>query len=154
MIFPGFHHSFQFPNPFHHRHEGGVNFNFEIIFVSPRFMRYIGKPRPRIGGSVNSQGDTSNAYVDLDWGYQFRAGPFIEAFGGGAVHDGKLFNGNPTRADLGSRLLFHIGAEAGCRLFRHHGISLFWEHMSNSALAKRNQGLDSMGLRYSYRFDR
>jgi hypothetical protein len=28
-----------------------------------------------------------------------------------------------------------------------------WEHMSNSTLGSRNQGVDSLGLRYGYRFD-
>ena len=152
IVFPGLH-SLKAPNPFRHRYERGVNLNAEVIFVSPRFFRWIGAPRPRLGGSVNTVGQTSNVYLDLDWTYQFRAGPFLEGFFGGTWHDGKLYHANPTRIEFGSRMLFHVGGEVGWRLFGHHGVSLFWEHMSNSALAKRNQGADNMGLRYSYRFD-
>lgn len=151
IIFPGMR-NLTAPDPFRHHFERGVNLNAEVAFVSPRFLRYLLSPRPRLGGSVNTMGYTSNAYADLDWRYQLRAGPFFEAFLGGAVHDGKLLNANPQYAELGTRFLFHIGLEAGFRIFRRHGLSVFWEHMSNSALAHKNQGMDSAGLRYGYRF--
>lgn len=151
IIFPGMR-NLTTPNPFRHHFERGVNLNAEVDFVSPAFLRYVLSPRPRVGGSVNTEGYTSNLYVDLDWRYQFHAGPFAEAFFGGAVHDGKLLHANPQFAELGTRFLFHIGLEAGLRVYRHHGLSIFWEHMSNSALAHKNQGMDSAGLRYGYRF--
>lgn len=143
----------ELPNPFHHRFERGANINAEILFVSPRPFRYVLSPRPRIGGSVNTLGYTSYAYADLDWGHQFGFGLFTEGFLGGCVHTGKLLEGNPRWSELGSRFLFHIGLEVGYRAFRHHGVSIFWDHISNSALAAKNQGQDSLGLRYGYRFD-
>ena len=152
VIFPN-RSSLRLPNPFRQRVEGGVNFNGEVIFMAPGFLRYLGSPRPRLGGSLNARGYTDNAYLDLDWDHQFRAGPFVEGYLGLAWHDGKLITGNPERIELGLRVLFHLGLEAGWRLYRHHGVSLMWEHMSNSALASRNQGVDSIGLRYGYRFD-
>lgn len=142
------------PNPFHHHFERGVNLNAEVVFVSPRFLHVILSPRPRAGGSVNTLGYTSNAYVDLDWRWQLAVGPFFEGFLGVAVHDGKLRNANPEFAELGTRFLFHIGLEAGFRFFDRHGLSLFWEHMSNSALSNKNQGMDSTGIRYGYRFEK
>jgi hypothetical protein len=152
VVFPSFRHVVV-PNPFGRHFEGGVNLNAEIAFVSPGFLRVIGSPRPRIGGSLNTAGYTSNLYVDMDWRYQFAAGPFVEGFLGGTVHDGRLRDANPEFAELGSRFLFHIGLEAGFRIARRHGLSLFWEHMSNSALASKNQGMDSTGIRYGYRFE-
>jgi lipid A 3-O-deacylase len=140
------------PDPFRHRHEPGASVNGEILFASPSFLWVIGSPRPRVGGSVNVQGYTDDAYLDLDWEYRFRVGLFVEGFLGGVVHDGKLLEGNPRWAELGSRFLFHLGLEVGWRLWRHHGLSIYWEHMSNSALAAKNQGMDNMGLRYGYRF--
>ena len=65
----------------------------------------------------------------------------------------ELRGAHPDAAALGSRLLFHLGLEVGWRFDHRIGLSLFWEHMSNSALAQRNQGLDSLGLRLGYRFD-
>lgn len=142
------------PNPFKHRYEGGVDLNAEVLFVSPGFLRYIGAPRPRFGGSINTQGDTSSAYVDLDWDYQFELGPFIEGFLGLAWHNGKLTDANPDRIEFGSRMLFHLGLEAGWRFQRRHGVSLFWDHMSNAGLLDdKNQGINNFGVRYGYRFD-
>ncbi len=151
VVFPSSKH-LNAPNPFHHHFERGMNLNGEILFVSPGLFHVIGSPRPRLGGSVNTLGYTSNAYVDLDWRYQFAVGPFFEGFLGGAVHDGRLLDGNPEFAELGTRFLFHLGLEAGFRFQGRHGLSLFWEHMSNSALARKNQGMDSTGVRYGYRF--
>jgi lipid A 3-O-deacylase len=151
MAFPGPRDVF-LPDPFRHRHETGASVNGEILFASPSFLWVIGSPRPRVGGSVNTRGYTNDAYLDLDWEYRFGIGLFVEGFLGGAVHDGKLLEGNPQWAELGSRFLFHLGLEVGWRLWRRHGLSIYWEHMSNSALAARNQGMDSMGLRYGYRF--
>ncbi len=151
VVFPSFRHVIA-PNPFRRHFERGVNLNGEIAFVSPGFLHAIGSPRPRLGGSLNTDGYTSNAYVDLDWRYQFAAGPFFEGFLGVAVHDGRLRDANPEFVELGTRFLFHIGLEAGFRVYRRHGLSLFWEHMSNGALASKNQGMDTTGIRYGYRF--
>jgi len=142
----------RFPDPFRHPFERGENLNAEILFEPPGWLDWVGAPRPRLGGSVNLQGYTDNLYVDLDWDHAFRLGVFVEGFAGLALHDGHLQDGNPGRAELGSRLLFHLGAEVGYRLGKT-SLSLFWEHMSNSGLAVKNQGLDSIGLRCGYRFD-
>jgi lipid A 3-O-deacylase len=142
-----------FPNPAHHRHEHGASLSGEILFVSPEIFRYIGSPRPRVGASLNLAGYTDDVYVDLDWGHAFRAGPYAEAFLGGAWHDGALRHANPRRSELGSRFLFHTGLEVGWRFLGHHGVSLIWEHLSNSSFATPNQGLDRFGIRYGYRFD-
>ncbi len=151
VIFPN-RGSVRLPNPFRQRLEGGVNVNGEVIFVAPGFLRHVGSPRPRVGGSLNDRGYTDNAYLDLDWDHRFEAGPFLEGYLGLAWHDGKLVTGNPQRLELGLRVLFHLGLEVGWRFRQHQGISFLWEHMSNSALASRNQGVDSFGLRYGYRF--
>jgi len=151
MLFPSPRKLF-LPDPFRHHFETGASVNGEILFASPSFLWVIGSPRPRVGGSINTQGYTNTAYLDLDWEYRFRMGLFVEGFFGGAVHDGKLLEGNPHWAELGSRFLFHLGLEMGWRLWQRHGLSLYWEHMSNSAFAAKNQGMDSMGLRYGYRF--
>ncbi len=142
-----------FPNPFHHRHERGVNVSGEVIFVSPGILRQIGSPRPRVGASVNLAGYTDDVYADLDWGHACRAGPFAEAFLGGAWHDGALHRATQQRSELGSRFLFHIGLEAGWRLHGRAGISVIWEHLSNGSFARPNQGLDRLGIRYGHRFD-
>lgn len=140
------------PDPFSHPFESGMNLNGEVLFLSPTWLDWVGAPRPRLGGSFNTERYTDNAYLDLDWDHLFGFGLLVEGFAGLAWHDGKLTGGNPAFVDLGSRILFHIGAEIGARV-RGFGLFLIWEHMSNSGLAFKNQGLDSMGLRCGYRFD-
>ena len=71
-----------------------------------------------------------------------------------AVHNGSLRAGNPTSIEFGSPVLFRLGGEAGWRWDDTHGVSLIWEHMSHADMfSTKNQGIDSLGLRYSYTFD-
>jgi len=141
------------PNPFDNRHESGVNLNPEVVFVSPGFLDFMWSPRPHIGLTANLGGDTNSAYTGLSWDALWRNGLFLEGFLGLAVHDGKLRNGNPDNIEFGSRVLFRLGGEFGWRWNDANGISLVWEHMSNAGvISDKNQGIDSLGLRYSYRF--
>lgn len=141
------------PDPFRHRHEGGANLSVELVFRSPPLLALLGSPRPRVGASVNTSGYTDDAYADLGWRHDFRFGSFAEAFFGGAIHDGKLSHANPDRSELGSRLLFHLGLETGWRVRAQNDVSILWEHLSNGAFAKPNQGLDRFGVRWGWRFE-
>ena len=38
------------------------------------------------------------------------------------------------------------------RFLRNNSLSLFFEHISNASTAPKNQGLDTLGIRYGYRF--
>jgi len=147
-------HKFHAPNPFDNRYEGGVNLNPEVVFISPDALKLIGSPRPHIGVSINADDNTNSAYTGLGWDANWQSGVFLGGFFGIAVHDGKLTNGNPDRIEFGSRALFRLGGELGWRWDDVNGVSLIWEHMSNAGLLnEKNQGIDSLGIRYSYRFD-
>jgi hypothetical protein len=131
--------------------EGGVDFNAEFIFGYPDFSLFSGILRTNLGFSLNSRGDTSKIYSGLLWEYIWDSGIFIDLGLGLAVHDGKLDNGD-DRKQLGSRILFRIPIEIGLLFARRHGISIMFDHVSNAYLAEPNEGLDTIGLRYSYRF--
>lgn len=148
-------HEFHMPNPFENRYEGGVNLNPEVIFTSPDWLDWAYAPRPRVGISINTSGDTNSAYTSLGWDTAWDNGIYLDGFFGLAVHDGELTDGNDKgKIEFGSTVLFHLGGDLGWRWDDHNGIALVWEHMSNgSILASKNQGIDSLGLRYSYRFD-
>ena len=148
-------HEFQTPNPFSNRYESGVNINPEVVFTSPNWLDWFWEPRPHVGISVNTSGDTSSLYSGLGWDTAWDNGLFLDGFLGLAVHDGELRDGNPKgKIEFGSRALFRLGGELGWRWDDHNGIGLLWEHMSNAGvLSDKNQGIDSLGLRYSYRFD-
>ncbi|MDG2214567.1 MAG: acyloxyacyl hydrolase [Verrucomicrobiota bacterium] len=98
--------------------------------------------------------DTNYAYTGLSWNTSWTNDIFLDGFWGLAVHDGKLTDGNPDKIEFGSKMLFRLGGELGWRWDGHNGISLIWEHMSNAGVIDdKNQGIDSLGIRYSYSFN-
>ncbi|UCG07106.1 MAG: acyloxyacyl hydrolase, partial [Desulfobacterales bacterium] len=80
------------------------------------------------------------------------SGAFIDIGLGLAAHDGKLETSDDDKKELGSRILFRIPVEIGLLFREHHGVSIMFDHVSNAYLADPNDGLDTIGLRYSYRF--
>ena len=132
--------------------ERGVDVNLEAIF-SPHVPIFGGFIRPAFGGSVNTGGDTSKLYAGLRWQCEHASGIFFSIGGGGAIHDGKLhLQHSNDRAALGSRVLFHIPFELGYRFNRNSALSAYFDHVSNAYLANPNEGLDTVGARYGYRF--
>ena len=103
--------------------EGGADVNIELLFTPPDILRFIGSPRPHIGGDINTSGNTSQGYFGLTWGIMliqslFGAGDgvFVNGSLGGAIHDGYLNTAPPDRKRLGSRILFRESAELGYQL--------------------------------------
>jgi hypothetical protein len=108
--------------------------------------------RPAIGASVNTAGDTSFAYIDARWQYDFDRGLFFATGIGAAVHDGDLQLEDADRKALGSRVLFHIPVELGYRIDDRNSVSVYFEHFSNGDTQYANEGLDNLGIRYGYRY--
>jgi lipid A 3-O-deacylase len=131
------------------RLERGVDINAEVI-LAPALPFLGGAIRPAIGGSVNTQGYTSKGYIDARWQIDTASGLYFGLGLGAAVHDGHLGPDALDRKALGSRILFHI--EIGYRFDRHNSISVYFEHISNGYTHTHNEGLDSLGVRYGYRF--
>ncbi len=159
-------------DPTRQKNENGVDINIEALFLRPRWgfldadqtaLRILLEPRPHIGGTINTVGDTSHGYFGLTWGDGIGIGAgyeaFSEAFLGFSVHNGTLEEDDPLRepevTDFGSRVLFRLGLDVGYRNVNGHGISVFWEHLSNGNILTdgSNEGLDTIGIRYGYRFD-
>lgn len=133
------------------REESAADINLEVL-LSPSLMFLGGTIRPAIGGTLNTQGDTSHAYIDARWQYETPVGIFIGLGVGAAIHDGNLDATDPDKKALGSRLLFHIPAEIGLRFDDHNSLSVYFEHTSNAYTQDENEGLDRLGVRYGYRF--
>lgn len=133
------------------RREEGVDLNAEVSF--DRSLRlWIGDIRPAVGLSVSTAGDTSKAYVDARWEFQPTDRLFLAVGAGAAIHDGDLDLESRDRKALGSRVLLHFPAEIGWRFDAHHGVSVFFDHVSNAWLFDANEGMDTLGIRYGYRF--
>lgn len=136
--------------------EHGAQINLEARFRSPDFMKIILEPRPTLGISANTAGDTSFLYTGLTWGGFVWKGFFVEGFFGLAVHDGELNSKDPEphdRRQMGSRVVFREAIEIGYRFLENHSVSFMLDHYSNAGIiADRNQGNDDLGLRYGYKF--
>jgi len=131
--------------------ESGADINVEAIFT-PSFKVLGGDLRPALGASINTSGDTSKLYLDGRWEYAVENGLFF-AFGvGAAVHNGEQHLVRNDKKALGSKLLFHIPIEVGYHIDDHHGVSVYFDHISNAYTQDENEGLDTLGLRYGYRF--
>ena len=134
------------------RKEGGVDLNAEIIFSRPSFSLRSGNVRPNLGASINTQGDTSKLYGGILWELEMKSGIFLNLGIGAAVHNGDLDTNQEDKKSLGTRVLFRIPIEIGYSLSEHHQISILFDHVSNAFLVDPNEGLDTLGLRYGYRF--
>ncbi|MBO0763262.1 MAG: acyloxyacyl hydrolase [Hyphomicrobiaceae bacterium] len=131
--------------------ESGVDINAELLFG--RGLPVAGGTiRPALGASINTQGFTSRLYFDARWEIEFQRAFFLGLGLGAAVHDGLLAPTEPDRKALGSRVLFHIPLELGLRLDARNSVSVYFEHTSNGNLARFNEGLDAIGVRYGHRF--
>lgn len=135
------------------REEEGYDANLELLFASPRFLAPLLSPRPHLGVSVNSEGETSQVYAGLTWEWELSRPLFLELSFGGSLHDGETDGiRDPDGKSLGCSLLFRGAASLVWRLGRHHSLSLMFDHISNGGLCNENQGLDTFGIRYGYRF--
>jgi len=139
--------------------ESGVDINAELLFKSPSFLSFAFSPRPHIGGSVNSDGNTDQVYFGLTWEATVFRGIFRQSdrlFAdlslGGAYQDGYL-NGAPEgRKRLGSPILFRESVELGYGLTPAVSLSAFVDHISNANLASHNAGITNVGGRIGYKF--
>jgi len=132
----------------------GFDVNVEILFRSPTFLGAILSPRPHLGASVHTAGATSQLYAGLTWTFDLVDGVFVAASLGGAVHDGKLETTRSDRKALGTRFLFREAIELGIRLgpSQRHSISVGLSHVSNAGISDTNEGMETVALRYGYRF--
>jgi lipid A 3-O-deacylase len=139
---------------FSSRIESGVDINGEVLFTSPNVLRFLGSPRPHFGFSANTQGGMSQIYAGLSWEFRLWSGLFAGFSLGGAIHSGPLHNDvfPETQKAFGSRGLFRESIEIGWRFNNHNSLSIMMDHISNARLASPNPGLETIGVRYGYRF--
>ena len=133
------------------RRESGVDGNIELIFNVATPL-WEGDIRPALGATVNFAGDTSKIYAAARWETTVGENGVFALGIGGAVHNGETSLVRTDRKALGSQVLFYFPVEAGYRLDDHNTISLFFDHVSNAWLASPNEGMDTLGIRYGYRF--
>jgi lipid A 3-O-deacylase len=138
--------------PFSHRKEKGYDGNLEILFISPDFLENVWRPRPHVGVSINSAGDTNQAYLGLTWQRHFYQNYFANFSLGAGYHDGYKVTDLLDRKSLGCKLLFRESIDVGYRFENSHSIMAHLDHISNAKLCSTNEGLESVGIRYGYHF--
>lgn len=149
--------------------ERGVDLNPEVIFPSPvadswaaqvpDYLRWMVQPRPTIGGEINTDGFTNQAYFGATWTWQLASnvlqpddGVTFGIFFGPGFNDGDIIATAPDRKSLGSHVLFREAFELGYRINPVYQISAFIDHVSNAGLAKQNQSINDVGARLGIRF--
>lgn len=138
---------------FGRKEEEGLDVNLELVFVSPGLLKFLWSPRPHLGLTVNTQGDTSQVYAGLTWEWWFWRSFFFDFAFGFSVHDGETETDKRDAKELGSRVLFREAIELGGNFRGPHGLSFFLDHVSHGGLlGDKNEGLDTIGARYVYRF--
>jgi hypothetical protein len=132
---------------------GGV-INGEFLFPSFDVLKGIGSPRPYIGTDIAISDDPIHVlYAGLNW-QAYLTQRFYLGFslGGSLNSDSKRTNDKGDERDLGSTVLFHLQASAGVDITEKLGAEAFLNHISNANLGSSNDGLESAGVRLTWRF--
>lgn len=138
--------------PFSNSKEDGYDGHIELRFASPGFLDLIWSPEPHIGANINSDGDTSQVFAGLSYEYLLWKGLFMGLSVGAAYHDGETDSHRTDKKDLGCHLLFRESLTLGWQLTEHQKIAAIFDHISNAKICDHNEGLENIGIRYSYRF--
>ncbi|MEX0759430.1 MAG: acyloxyacyl hydrolase [Tistlia sp.] len=131
--------------------EDGLDINGEILFTSPAFLDFMFSPRPTIGGTIHTEGEINVVYLGLTWEWNVTPWLYLEAQWGPAFHDGNLTGQTADKKGYGCPVLSRVSAGVGVR-YEHHSLQAFYSHMSNGDICEENDGLDTAGIRYGYRF--
>jgi hypothetical protein len=131
----------------------GAVVNGELLFPSPDFLYAIGSPRPVIGVDIaTAPGAIHFAYAALNWDAHFTDRLYATWSVGGAVTSATDLHHSTSYKNLGCKVLFHLGAGLGYDLSEHASVELYADHFSNADLCKPNNGAESAGVRFAYRF--
>ena len=138
--------------PFSRNKESGFDSNIEFLFISPDFLRSIWSPRPHVGATINSAGNTSQGYFGATWEWDFWRDFFFDFSLGGVLHTGEKETSDPAKKSLGCSILFRESLDLGYRISGPHSLMFHFDHISNAKLCSTNEGLETFGIRYGYRF--
>ena len=119
----------------------------------PTVLRWIGSPRPFIGGILSLGGRESSVH----WGWQWHAPIgrifYLEGAVGNGIHNGALSGASPPLRNLGCRFLFHWSAGIGANVTENLTVTAQLQHMSNIiAGCFPNEGMNHFGISVGWKF--
>ncbi len=136
-----------------------IDINLELAFhelqlfqSSNAFANFFATPRPHIGGTINTDGDTHTGYFGLTWDANFSQHIFFDLHLGGVGHTGNLHQRFNNDVSLGTRFLFREAFELGFRLSPTWTVSIQGGHMSNAGIDEDNDGMSWIGARLGLRY--
>jgi lipid A 3-O-deacylase len=136
--------------------EGGVYLTGQVLFdpfIAPLDNRYLDillRPRPHVGGSLSTDGGSSQIFGGLTWTVPLPSVLFLEASFGGTIHDAPLEN---APIAVGCRVLFRESLGLGLELGPHWRVIGGIDHSSHANLCGNdNDGLTHVGGSIGYRF--
>ena len=124
----------------------------EMIINRLLFRLLSAAAYPNAGVSLNTRGDTSKVYGGFLLQWEPDSSFFFSTGLGLALHDGERDTDSADRKALGSRVLFRIPIEIGYAVDHRHRVILAFAHASNAGLASPNEGMDTLGIVYEYRY--
>jgi lipid A 3-O-deacylase len=131
--------------------EGTPDVNVELLYgpigaeYQNNFLNHFLRPRLHLGGTINTEGNTSQLYAGFTWDLFLTQRLFIEGPFGGAVHDG-------DDTYFGCRAVFRESGSVGFMLSEQWDAMATVDHMSNADLCDANRGLTNVGIRVGRRW--
>lgn len=130
-----------------------AQFDFYWKTPFPTVLRWLGSPRPFIGGIVSFTGRESSVH----WGWQWHAPIgqifYLEGAVGNGIHNGALSGASPPNRNLGCRYLYHWSAGVGANVTERVTVTAQLQHMSNIiAGCTPNDGMNHFGISVGWKF--
>lgn len=137
-----------------HKEPGG-DVDGEIRFLPIEWLDFMASPRPHIGFHANTSGGTNQIFTGITWEFWFWDNFSIDPSFGLSFNDACCLDHGPPvdSKQLGSHVLFREAVDLGWNFSGPHSVSILLDHVSHGhILAHENEGMDTLGLRYGYRF--
>ena len=130
--------------------KGTPDVNLELLYgpiggeYQNGFLNHFLRPRLLLGGTINTEGNTSELYAGFAWDIFLTRRLFIEGSFDGAVHNG-------DDAYFGCSANFRESGSVGFMLSERWDVMATVDHMSNANLCDENRGLTNVGFRIGRR---
>lgn len=138
--------------------EGGAYAQFEALFSKPSWvfdnpiLDLFFRPRPNLGLSINTAGDTSQAFAGLNWDVWVSDRFFLEGAFGLALHDGELSAPTDGQPAMGCRVLPRGAASAGMALSPNWRVTATLSRTASGGLCDPDDGLTQAGVSFGFSF--